>query len=316
MKGVPMYETILVPLDGSELGEQALPIAVSLAQALDARLILVRAAWVQTPVIAGLEEMQLAAVREAETYLATIATRLADTGAAIETGVPYEPVVDGILLEIGLRRADLVVMTTHGRSGLGRWIYGSVAEAILRRSPVPVLLVRATDQVAPALIEQRHPKLLVPLDGSRYAEAAIPHAEALARRLEGSVVVIHVHEPPIVTAADIYGHPEQVEKALLNDETAVQEYLSGVAHHFREAGIPVHTVIGTGTVVQGILEESWSSGASLIVMTTHGRTGLARVVFGGVALELVRQGATPVFLVRPKGLRDHAPVAAGGIEVF
>ncbi|HMD88890.1 MAG TPA: universal stress protein [Anaerolineaceae bacterium] len=167
-----MIRTILVPLDGSEFSERALPVGIELATALNARVVLVSVAGSESAIplkltpedrreiseqYADVEEEeevlsteprmveraqeQIRAVDEAEEYLASIAAKLSDTGVQIEVAAPYGPAVEGILSEIDLRSADLVVMCTHGRSGLNRLISGSVASAVLAHSPVPVLMV-------------------------------------------------------------------------------------------------------------------------------------------------------------------------------
>lgn len=167
-----MIRTILVPLDGSEFSERALPVGIELATALKARVVLVSVAGSESAIPLKLtpedrkeiseqyahdteeEHMlsteprmvervqeQIRAVDEAEEYLASIAAKLSDTGVQIEVAAPYGPAVEGILSEIDLRSADLVVMCIHGRSGLNRLISGSVASAVLAHSPVPVLMV-------------------------------------------------------------------------------------------------------------------------------------------------------------------------------
>ena len=111
---------ILVPLDGSELAERALPPALALAQKHDAQLVIVRAAEAHTLPGTDQSEPQISAVNEAEEYLSTMATRLNIPSDRLQTAVPYGETTSSILLEIQLRKADLVVMSTHGRNGIGR----------------------------------------------------------------------------------------------------------------------------------------------------------------------------------------------------
>jgi nucleotide-binding universal stress UspA family protein len=138
--------TILVPLDGSILAESALPEAAELARQRGARLLLVRAAEAHVPVAVDPTESQVRVVQEAETYLASVKARLAATGITdVETSVWYGPPAYAIVEAARLRHADLIVMTTHGRSGLGRLILGSVAESVLRGTTTPILLLRAAE---------------------------------------------------------------------------------------------------------------------------------------------------------------------------
>jgi nucleotide-binding universal stress UspA family protein len=167
-----MIQTILVPLDGSALSERALPVGIELARALGARLVLVCVAGTAPAIHRGFSDedrraisaqyanvkeedhllstdprmvehaqAQVLAVAEAERYLASVAAKVAEQGLRAEGAVPYGAASEGILTEIDLRSADLVVMSTHGRSGLSRLIGGSVAQAVLARSTVPVMLV-------------------------------------------------------------------------------------------------------------------------------------------------------------------------------
>src|SRR5207248_9695637 len=126
-----MLTTILIPLDGSPLAERALPYAEQMARVSAARLVLARA--VQTHTLPGTDpaEAQVRVVDVAESYLRGLAARLADSGVHTEVAVPYGAPAPAILAEIGIRRPELVVMSTHGRGGLGRCVYGSVADQIL-----------------------------------------------------------------------------------------------------------------------------------------------------------------------------------------
>jgi nucleotide-binding universal stress UspA family protein len=138
--------TILVPLDGSPLAERALPEAVELARQRGARLLLLRAAEAHVPLGADPTQAQVRVVQEAEAYLASVKAQLAATGIPdVETSVWYGPPASAIVEAARLRGADLIVMTTHGRSGLGRLILGSVAESVLRGTTTPILLLRVPE---------------------------------------------------------------------------------------------------------------------------------------------------------------------------
>lgn len=139
-------QTILVPLDGSSLAEAALPKAVELAEVSGARLLLLRAAQVRT--LPGVDPTlaQVEVVREAEEYLARVGEHLGDLGfKEVECSVWYGPAAYSIVEAARLYKADLILMTTHGRSGLGRLILGSVAESVLRGTTTPILLLRAAE---------------------------------------------------------------------------------------------------------------------------------------------------------------------------
>src|SRR5947208_4759638 len=187
-----MFKNILIPLDGTPVAAGALPYAQTVAARTGARLILVRAAHLQRTL--GEAADQQRAIAEAEDYLTVQARKLAKEGFEVETGVPFGgSAARWILEEIDLRHANMVVMATHDRIGPDRWVHGSVAEVVVGRAPVPVLLVGPMHgtQLAEPLAGER-PVLVVPLDGSELAEAALPLASALATTLGGHTVLVSV----------------------------------------------------------------------------------------------------------------------------
>ncbi len=302
-----MFRTILAPLDGSELSERALPTAIRLAQATGGRLVLVRAAWA-----GGLHDddlqAQIDAVQEAESYLDGVAQRVALHGVGVEAVVPYARAADAILLETDLRHADLIVMTTHGRSGLGRWVYGSVAEAVIARSRVPVWLTRPEGPVEPAGARAR---LLVPLDGSVFAESVLSDAAAIARALDWTIVLMQALPPahglPTPGSLEEEGPSEREPH---NGEVDAQRYLQGIAAGFKAEGLRVQTMVRLGSPAAGILDEDRAAGMGLIAMATHGRTGLQRLLLGSVASSVLRRGGLPLLLVRPLAKTSRPQAAA------
>jgi nucleotide-binding universal stress UspA family protein len=299
-----MYHTILVPLDGSAFSERALPMATALAQTMSAQLVLVRAASASVFPGADPTEAQCQAVEEAEAYLWAVATGLSEQGLSVEVAVPYGDAAESILLEIGLHGADLVVMGTHGRSGLGRWIYGSVAEQVLARSPAPVLLVHPTGEAATLGPEQT--SLLVPLDGSAFAETALPHAIALAQAFGGTILLLRTVEPSMLA----YHYPIMglVQESLAREHREAEAYLSEVAEHLRDEGLSVQTIVREGWPGDVIVYRGAALGPRLVVMATHGRTGVLHLLLGSVALEVVRRSPLPILLVRPTELAESASI--------
>ena len=138
--------TILVPLDGSTLAETALPPAVGLAREHGARMVLLRAVEAHTVPMGDPVQAQVEAVREAEGYVDGVRERVRHTGvASVETSVWYGPPAESIVEAAHYRGADLIVMSSHGRTGLGRLVLGSIAERVLRATRVPILLIRPGD---------------------------------------------------------------------------------------------------------------------------------------------------------------------------
>src|SRR5438105_968930 len=176
-----MFKDIPVPLDGSPLAEAALPYAKALAARTGGRLTLVRAAHYAS-LLGDLAVEQHRSVEIAEDYLERQVERLAAEGYTAQAAVPFGgSTANWIVEEADMRGADLVVMATHDRVGADRWLHGSVAETVVHRLSLPVMLVRAGDaeQLAARFTDQE-PFVVVPLDGSELAEAALPIARGLA----------------------------------------------------------------------------------------------------------------------------------------
>jgi len=298
-----MYTRILVPLDGSQLAERALPLAASLARKSSASLLLTRSVYLASETAETFSLSRRESLDKAEAYLRTTAAPLIADGLHVDVVVNYTEAADGILEEIDVSNVDLVVMTTHGRSGFGRLRYGSVAESVLAHSPVPVILVRSGPNATSITLEKPHLTLLVPLDGSSFSEEALPHAIQLAQALQAEIALLHVYETRVIDEGDFYTKPDSVGQKFTQNQDHIATYVSELAHQLRDAGLAVRPTIRPGDVIQAILEESWADHASMVVMATHGRSGLRRSLFGSVALDVLRYGDLPVMLVRPAGFR-------------
>jgi nucleotide-binding universal stress UspA family protein len=292
---------ILVPLDGGPTGEAALPYAAAIARRTGGNLVLVRAA--HAPALStDQSRAQAVAVNRAETYVRAQAAQLIDQGLAVEAGVPYGAASYWIVEEVALRNADLVVMATHDRSGADRWLHGSVAEGVVGHAPVPVLLIRAGANQHVERLELPHPVLLVPLDGSELAEAALPAASRLAAALGGTLVLMSVVPPPgHLVHAEGVGVPisEQESDRLRTD---AEEYLAATAGRLGNE-LVTSTRVRLGDTVTEIAELTEELQVAAVVMATHGRTGVSRVLFGSIAGRVIHIGQAPVVLVRPATMR-------------
>jgi nucleotide-binding universal stress UspA family protein len=292
-----MLQNILVPLDGSPVSEAALPYAGALAGRSGAKLTLMRAAHI-APFTVDKAAAQISAVCEAEAYLTLRANDLRAHDYVVETGVPYGATAAGwIVEEADMRHADLIAMATHDRAGPDRWFHGSVAEAVVSRAGVPVLIVRGADGARPVEhFDWRQPVLIVPLDGSSLAEAALPVAFGLARALNGRLVLLSVVPWP--------------EGRFTTQDADARAYLETVVDRATRNGLSVSTLVRIGDSAPEIGSAAREQNAAVVVMATHGRTGVARTVLGSIAGEVVHCSPTPVMLVRPPTLRaSEAPVA-------
>jgi nucleotide-binding universal stress UspA family protein len=299
-----MFRTLLVPLDGSDLAERALPYATALASDAGGQIVLTRVALAPAPTTldgAALEQDQYRVVEEAEQYLANVAQKL-PTRLAIKTCVPYGRAASSIVDTIGEIGADAVVMATHGRTGLKHLLAGSVAEAVIADSAVPVFVVHARPGEMPqAAFDPLHARVIVPLDGSDLASAALPTAVELVGG-GGELVLVTVVEPPRQVERDQSGrvraYLDQQEEALTRE---ARDYLHGVARQLMENSAALHVSIDVrvGEPATGIVAVAADRVADLVVMASHGRTGIPRAVFGSVTGAVLRDGFTPVLVVHP-----------------
>jgi len=289
-----MLKRILVPLDGSGLAEQALTYATAIAQATSAEITLLRVTTAHTmPGVDSRERMQ-GAIDEAQQYIDKEAARVSALGFACHGVVRVGHAAECITESARTRQVDLIVMTTHARTGPGRWILGSVAESVVAASPVPVLVQRAWQPLFgdPVLKERR--RIVVPLDGSAFAETVLEPAATLARDLQAELFLLTVEDDPFsIRSAD--------------------DYLAGVQCRMADdyPDVRVRPEVRNGDVAGAIEAAVAQLESSLVLMATHGRTGPRRAVLGSVAGKLLQDSEVPVVLFRPAPAEAEEPVSAG-----
>jgi nucleotide-binding universal stress UspA family protein len=203
--------------------------------------------------------------------------------------------------------ADLVAMSAHGRSGLSRWVFGSVADRVLRGSVCPVLLVRPEMRASERHVQRRiaYRRILVPLDGSELAEQVLPFVKAFIDPDGTRVFLIRILTTGLGdrTIALLTSYPPGLQLAtdvLHHAELQLRTYLRSVAAVLREEGAVVHTTVRRGSPADEILAYAAEVDADLLIMTTHGLSGLSRWVYGNVAGRVLQGAQSPVLLVRPR----------------
>lgn len=305
-----MLKTILLPLDGSSLSERALTYAAVLARRCEATVVLVEAVLAHTFPGVNPSEAQTEVTTGAEQYLNTAAERLSADGIVTETHVYYDHPVHAILDAATRRRADLIVMSTHGRGGLSRMLYGSVADQILRRATVPVLLV-------PSIVEHAWPadgplSLLVPLDGSELATQALRSAGLLTEAFGSRGTLLRVVQPvPYPLYGEGYAYVPYDEDAEVAD---ARHYLDEQAARLVERGVRVTTDVVVGDPARAIGEVARAQGVDVVVMATHGHGGLSRLILGSVATATLRHTTAPLLLVRPAAAQAAGTAGLGTDE--
>jgi nucleotide-binding universal stress UspA family protein len=307
-----MKRTILVPLDGSAQAETVLPHAVAAASATNSTLTLLQVvasnSMLETTVWpigipAGSMLDSAEERRIAYAYLQTTASKLHDSGVECATlvleGDPAPEIVKRAQDDVD---AAMIAMATHGRSGIGRWVFGSVAEKVLQGAPVPLLLVRVeagAPREAAIPAPGGYQTILVPLDGSRFAEQALAQAADLAAGSDARLLLVTV----VPTLEDlIYASGGLVPYWLNVDQEATarvaRREMETVAHRLQDQGIRAHGLVARGWPAEEILCTAAQEHADLIVMASHGRTGIANFWLGSVAMKVVQRATRPVLLIR------------------
>jgi nucleotide-binding universal stress UspA family protein len=302
-----MSSVILVPLDGSALAEGAVPYAQRLATA-GGQLILARIAAPDSRAAEFLSVREHRALAEAEVYLDQVAIRLRVAGVNVETLAVSGDASDELLCLAEQLPADLIVLGTHGRSGVGRWLYGSVADELLRHARTPMLLVPHT--APPPWPEDRGPRILVTLDGSELSEAILRPLLKLPALEQAELFLLQIVDwPPSSIMAYEGGwvgfDPE-------HDIETGRSYLEDVAERLRASARSAVTRIQTGSVPVQIASVAREEYADLMALATHGRSGLGRLVLGGTATGVVQRAEVPVLLVRPVTSGVAGSLSPGG----
>lgn len=307
-----MEEQILVPLDGSGFAERALPHAIAVAKATSRSLVLLRAVpppvpfgdvgWAVGPtghpeMWEGWEEELL----NAREYLENVAARLTAEGLEVHIErLEGDPAGEIVRYAEEHPRITLIAMSTHGRSGLDRWVFGSVAEKVVQASPMPLLIVRAQDGTAVSQTSDTpiYDTIVVPLDGSPFAEQALEQAVPLATAMESRLILVCA-VPDNLLFGEVLTSFDEGTKWDREYETRAA-YLQEVKQKLMAGGLEVEAQMKNGAPQEVILKTSDQAHADLIVMTTHGRGGLRRLWLGSVATGVVRHATQPVLLVRTK----------------
>lgn len=310
-----MYSKIIVPLDGSDLADQALPYAELVAQTLSVPLELVQAYDTLPSNVLGsrsarvADHLQETARDRAQASLEPTRQRLEAAGLVVNVATQRGQAADVIVSQAGTDPGALVVMCTHGRGGISRWVMGSVTDKVLHTIPNPMLIVRAT-VTGPASPGTSLKTVIVPLDGSAVSELAIPHGVSMAAALAARITALQV-----TPTADYYRRqltvvtpelgaipdfdPGSPEDLAAEDADGVAAYLEDVTNRMaidHAHGVDTAHVVDDN-VAQSIIDRA-ATQPSLVVMTTHGRSGVGRMVLGSVTDRVIRHSNTPVLVIR------------------
>jgi nucleotide-binding universal stress UspA family protein len=336
-----MFQRILVPLDGSNGSERAIPVAARIARACGGSIVFIRVVLLPAEVGtfgAGLHgtiamrpaieasEKELAG---AASYLAAIIAAYADelAGIATEMDVAAGAASPIIFSTAHDEHVDLVVLCSHGETGLKRWVFGSVAQQAVRHSPVPVLVLNERGMVPPVFYAAHSLRILVPLDGSALAEAAVePAAQLIAALAAPAQCALHLLRVVVLPSA--YGSMKS--QAHISDSMQeearkeAQTYVQAMAERLREttfAAFKLHITWSVavksdvaGTILTQAEQTERSDGYDVIAIATHGRGGFKRLVMGSVTEHLLGATRLPLLIVRPQPAQDKPTTSEPAVE--
>jgi len=296
-----MYDKILVPLDCSDLAEIALPYAEELAGSIGAQITLMHVAesaddkhdHVHRAYVDKMVEITKQNIKK---HFEKRSIKSIKVDSVFFAGHSAEQIVD----YAEEQKIGLIVMATHGQSGIRRWIVGSVAAKVVSVTEQPMLLIRANVTRPERRKKQIFKKALVPLDGSKESEAIIPYIGELSSKLKAEVVLFHVVAPvqffysiPGEASNQSYG-PDDVNKIVAKKK----DYLDTLGAGFKEKGIKTSSRVVVGEPAKDIIRISDEIHADLVAMSTHGRSGMDRWTLGSTADKVLHGGNTPIMLVR------------------
>jgi nucleotide-binding universal stress UspA family protein len=303
-----MYKKILVPLDGSELAERVLPYVKAVVK--DKEGVSVTFIYSIQPVDSPLVDKKFKARIEAdakeaaEKYLENLIRKLDYRESAvchILTGNAAERIID----YAADKKMNLIIMSTHGTSGLTRFRHGNIADKVMHGVNIPVWLIKSEHQIRTLVKEGKKIKVLVTLDGSKLSEEAIKHATGLATQLGKENVDLHLFRVCELFPQDERHHertPRNIEEYMSEEQKRIKEvcslYLGKIQNRLAKEGFSVKSSTDEGIQAETIISAANDLKVDFIVMSTHGRTGFSRWAFGSIAEKVIRGAECPVFIVR------------------
>lgn len=291
-----MYERLLVPLDGSTSAQMVLPYVVEIAARHNSEIMLVSVSESKATDVDFLYRSYLEHTsEEMRSKLDYYGAKKVKVHDHVLLGRP----ADEILRYAEDSDANLIIMASRGATSHGPWLLGNIAAKVLWAAKRPVLLIKSPARGEAIERKSVLQRILLPLDGSRIGEAAIPAAEALARPLAAQLVLFQALEPVYqVSAVPELNNPLIVLPVDEKMKAAARAYLDGVGKLLRNRGLAVTIIIEEGQPAERILDYAKSNAIDLIAMSTHGRSGIGRWVFGSVTDKVLHAGDTAVLVVR------------------
>lgn len=289
------FNKILVPLDGSELAEAALAPALAFAEALSAHIVLLR---VVVPLTIKLDPGLYQRIidsgkNDAEVYLNSIQSRSSFSSIHLKAEIVVGKAAESIINYAQENEIDLIMMSSHGRSGIGRWVYGSVADKVLHQAACAIAIIHPQVEIEPFV----NKRILVPLDGSLQAEKALRPALNLAKALSAELILLRVTIMPLIPVEPVVGWPG-FDSVMYATEQEARAYLQRVWESLTNDFVQINMHVTTEPVAESIIDTADNLQVDLIVMSSHGRSGMSRWVFGSVTEKTLRGAHCATLVIR------------------
>ncbi len=296
-----MFQRILVPMDGSSLAECVLPHILAIGKSFDAQITLLR---VLDPVGAVTRPRPVDPLdwqirkAEAETYLKSLAARFQGSGLRIDVEVREGKAAESVIDFARCNDSDLILLSSHGQSGISGWNISSVVQKIILRAQTSVMIVRAYQPAVQELERMRYERILLPLDGSQRAESVLPVAGALARQQNAVLVAAHVVRQPEMprrtppTQEDI----DLANQVVARNRAEAENYLHEIQSRL-DARIETRLLVhdSASAALHALVEEEK---IDLVIMSAHGYTGTTRWPYGSLVISFIAYGSTPLLIVQ------------------
>ena len=286
---------MLVPLDGSGSSEMVLPFAEEIARKSAASIVLITATGLESQDLEPLYRSYLEQVREKlQAHLRSYGTGPA---AKLEIHVLKGDPASEILRYADEVGADIIVMAGRGSTGRGPWLLGTIATRVSVASTRPVLVVKNHIEKVALDQDKIFQKILVPLDGSTAGEAALPFTEELAKTMGSELILFHAVQPAASWMGAGVGGTYAAIEVPEDVKRVASGYLENLSKRLRAKGLNVKVVLQDGPAAELIINYAKAEGVDVIAISTHGRTGISRWVFGSVTEKILRYGNPAVLVV-------------------
>jgi len=292
-----MFETILVPLDGSKLSEIVLPYAQELAGALGSEVVLVSVCEPAEDQYCHIQQVYMERMAEfvKERLKESAMVEVKKVKSVVLRGKPAEEIVN----YAERNNISLIIMASHGRSGIMRWIMGSIANKVIQRTSTPILLIRASSAQPEVDREGLFSRILISLDGSEAGETPLPYISQLTNKLKADVILLqvicpgqHVHT---IGGLDYILFAEQHVEEM---KAEAKQYLERAREKLRGAKAIISTEVKIGDPAQEIIRLIDEANIGLVVISSHGCSGAGQWTFGSVAQKILNINNTPILIFR------------------